>query len=183
MKTVACSDELVTLYQESCKKHNTEPLENVLEHLAGVNLKSGERLPILNLKNNILSPAACESLEEVFKHVQYRAIDVTSCGLDDVSSSALFDMIEYYEAANELDISENRNISNRGWQACISMVKKSQNLQVLSVRAIVLSDLNATNLGKAMMSSTLHTLKLEHCGLSARPISSLCKKFFYFYSN
>ena len=42
---------------------------------------------------------------------------------------ALFDMIEYYEAAVKINISCNPNISMRGWQACSRMIKK------VSVRA------------------------------------------------
>lgn len=95
--------------------------------------------------------------------------------MNDASATALFDMIEYYEAANEIDISENRNITNRGWQACINMVKRSHALQILVTRGTPLSDVNAISLGKSMLNSSLTVLKLEHCGLSKRPISSLCK--------
>lgn len=83
-------------------------------------------------------------------------------------------MLEYYEVANEVDISENKDISNRGWQSCVSMVKKSQALKVLCANGIPLSEQNATNLGKALIGSSLHTLKLEHCGMTGRPIASLC---------
>lgn len=92
-------------------------------------------------------------------------IDLTDCGLNDASATALFDMIEYYEAANEIDISENRNITNRGWAACINMVKRSHALQILVTRGTPLSESNAISLGKSMLTSSLNTLKLEHCGL------------------
>lgn len=95
--------------------------------------------------------------------------------MNDASATALFDIIEYYEAANEIDISENRNITNRGWQACINMVKRSHALQILVTRGTPLSESNAVSLGKSMLSSSLNTLKLEHCGLSGRPMASLCK--------
>lgn len=99
--------------------------------------------------------------------------------MNDASATALFDIIEYYEAANEIDISENRNITNRGWQACINMVKRSHALQILVTRGTPLSESNAISLGKSMLSSSLNTLKLEHCGLSGRPMASLCKIAFY----
>lgn len=73
---------------------------------------------MLSLKQQTLTHESCEALEELFKRVKYRAIDVTSCSLDDSSASSLFDMIEYYEACNELNFSENPNIKNRGWLAC-----------------------------------------------------------------
>lgn len=111
------------------------------------------------------------------QQIQYKLIDLTDCGLDDASATALFDIIEYYEAANEIDISENRNITNRGWQACINMVKRSHALQILVTRGTPLSESNAISLGKSMLASSLNTLKLEHCGLSGRPMASLCKIF------
>lgn len=114
----------------------------------------------------------------LLSQVQYKVIDLTDCGLNDASAAALFEMIEYYEAANEIDISENRNITNRGWQACINMVKRSHALQILTTRGTPLSETNAINLGKSMLSASLNTLKLEHCGLSGRPMASLCKSFF-----
>lgn len=86
----------------------------------------------------------------------------------------MFDMIEFYEAATELDISENRAISYRGWQACAAMIKKSQALNALLTSGTSISESNASSLGKALMSSAIHTLKLEHCGLTGRPLSSLC---------
>ena len=102
-------------------------------------------------------------------------IDIASCGLNDLSASSLFDMIEYYEATNELDVSENRDISIRGWQSCINMIKKSQVLHTFAFSGSPISDANSSALGKAMNNSSLVTIKLEHCGLSGRPIASLCK--------
>lgn len=39
-------------------------------------------------------------------------------------SSALFDMIEYYESATHLNISFNKHIGIRGWQAAAHMMRK-----------------------------------------------------------
>lgn len=55
------------------------------------------------------------------------------------------------------------------------MVKRSHALQILVTRGTPLSESNAISLGKSMLSSSLNTLKLEHCGLSGRPMASLCK--------
>lgn len=109
------------------------------------------------------------------RQVQYKLIDLTDCDLDDVSATALFDMIEYYEAAIEIDISENRKLTTRGWQSCINMIKRSQALQQLATRGTPLSESNAISMGKALLGASLNTLKLEHCGLSGRPMTSLCK--------
>lgn len=133
------------------------------------------RVATLDLKSHALSHADCETLEEILKRVQYRAINLSSCGLDDISATAIFDMVEYYEATAELDIGDNREIKNRGWASCVNMVKRSQELRVLVAQGTPISESNAMNLGKALgAGSALHTLKLEHCGMTGRPIASLC---------
>lgn len=131
------------------------------------------RLPILNLRNNALSIDSCETLEEILKRVQYESIDVSSCQLDDNSASALFDMVEYYEAAIELNVSDNERISYRGWQACANMVKRCQSLRILTTKRTPIVEQYAKGLGNALLVSSIHTLKLEQCGLTGRPISSL----------
>jgi protein phosphatase 1 regulatory subunit 37 len=150
----------------------------MVEHIESIDLSSGARIPLLNLKEQPLSYGLCEALEEVFKRVQYKCIDMSSCGLDDVSAGIIFDMVEYYEATNELDISDNNQITNKGWLSCINMVKKSQALQVLSTRGTAISDHHAQLLAQALNTSTIHTLKLEHCGLGRADLSPII--IFYF---
>jgi protein phosphatase 1 regulatory subunit 37 len=118
---ISSSKELSSLYIRSCEKHNTAPITSIIENLEAINLDSPAttvRTEVLNLRHETLSHESCEALEELFKRVKYKAIDLTSCSLDDVSATTIFDMIEYYEACNELNISENSNIKNRGWQSC-----------------------------------------------------------------
>ncbi|XP_049531972.1 mucin-5AC [Anopheles darlingi] len=171
--SICKTPELVELYRSSCKRHSTLPLKSVLEHLQSVDMTKG-RVPLLSLRDQNLSYGSCEALEEIFKHVQYRCIDLSHSGLDDVTASVMFDIIEYYEAANELDISDNLQMSSKSWTACINMLKKSQALNVLITRGPTISDYQATNLAKALNTSAIHTLKLEHCVLSQQPIASLC---------
>ena len=117
---ITSSKELLILYRQSCEKHHTSPIPSIVEHLESLNLdcQSSSRTEVLNLKHETLSHESCEALEVLFKRVKYKSIDLTSCSLDDISATAIFDMIEYYEACNELNISENSNIKNRGWQSC-----------------------------------------------------------------
>ncbi|XP_050067828.1 serine-rich adhesin for platelets [Anopheles maculipalpis] len=171
--SVCETPELLELYQTSCKRHNTIPLKTVLDHLQSIDVTKG-RVPLLSLKDQHLSYSGCEALEEIFKHVQYRCIDLSHSGLDDVTASVMFDIIEYYEAAQELDISDNLQMSGKSWTACINMIKKSQALNVLVMRGPMISNYQANNLAKALNTSAIHTLKLEHCVLSQEPIASLC---------
>lgn len=179
---ISSSKELSSLYRRSCEKHSTAPIPSIVEHLEAINLEgpTTTRTEILNLRHETLSHESCEALEELFKRVKYKAIDLTSCSLDDVSATAIFDMIEYYEACHELNISENPNIKNRGWQSCkfpclsvffllflltitilinrptgINMIKRSQALHSLFTRGTSLSDANGKSRYDAISLSDL----------------------------
>jgi protein phosphatase 1 regulatory subunit 37 len=83
----------------------------------------------LDLKGEVLSSVHCETLEEVLKRVQFKNINLEGTALDDEGSVALFDMVEYYESATHLNISCNKNIGVRGWQACSRMIKKVRRIE------------------------------------------------------
>ncbi|XP_061397198.1 uncharacterized protein LOC133332843, partial [Musca vetustissima] len=172
--------EIAELYMTSCHKHNTKPLPCILDHLKAVDLTKQLRQPLLSLKSTQLAPSDCEALEEVLKRVQYKSIDVSDCKLNETAASALFEIIEYYEATNELDISSNAaGMTHRGWQSCTYMISHSQELQVLNAEGNPITKISADHLGNALNTSNLHTLKLEHCGLKGAPLSSLCFKLWH----
>lgn len=87
-----------------------------------------ERCDCLDLKLDAgglsLDEAHCEPLEEIFKRLQFETITLQSANLKDESAVIIFDMIEYYESARNVNISDNTAIAVRGWQACSHMIKK-----------------------------------------------------------
>uniref|UniRef100_A0A1I8NDN1 Leucine Rich repeat protein n=1 Tax=Musca domestica TaxID=7370 RepID=A0A1I8NDN1_MUSDO len=172
--------EIAELYMTSCHKHNTKPLQCILDHLKAVDLTKQLRQPLLSLKSIQLAPSDCEALEEVLKRVQYKSIDISDCKLNETAASALFEIIEYYEATNELDISSNATgMTHRGWLSCTYMISHSQELQVLNAEGNPITKISADHLGSALNTSNLHTLKLERCGLKGAPLSSLCFKLLH----
>jgi hypothetical protein len=144
---VSSGKELSILYKSSCDRHKTSPIPSIIEHLEALNTESSftDRTEVLNLKQQTLTHESCEALEELFKRIKYHSIDLTSCSLDDISASAIFDMIEYYEACNELNISENSNIKNRGLQACKFPYQPPDNNNYININIIFLfSKVNKT---------------------------------------
>lgn len=73
---------LTTKYQESCERHNTESLLSVLNQIKSFNLNL-ERNECLDLKGVMLNNVDWESLEEIFKRVQFKIINVEATGLND----------------------------------------------------------------------------------------------------
>lgn len=123
----------------------------------------------MSLKNEELGKSNSEPLEEVFRRLQFVKIDLESSGLDDESAETLFDMFEYYESANHVNISHNGNIGARGWQACGSMIKRTLCLEQLEARDIVLTQQHMNILKRPLQyAAHLQILKLENCGLAGR---------------
>ncbi|XP_076758303.1 uncharacterized protein LOC143427754 [Xylocopa sonorina] len=171
-ENVNCKD-LISAYKDSCLKHNSDPLETVinqLENLVTFELRGGE----LNLKGQTLDVNHAEPLEEIFKRIQFNKIDLENTSLNDESAVILFDMIEYYESAKHLNISSNPKIETYGWQACANMIKKTECLEHLEAKDVILNEQYMNILSRALrLVCHLHVLKLENCGLSGRSIITL----------
>nr|XP_019966727.1 PREDICTED: protein phosphatase 1 regulatory subunit 37-like [Paralichthys olivaceus] len=83
-------------------------------------------------------------------------------------------MIEYYESATHLNISFNKHIGTRGWQAAAHMMRKTSSLQYLDARNTPLLDHSAPFVARALrISGSLAVLHLENAGLSGRPLMLL----------
>lgn len=171
-ENVNCED-VISAYKESCLKHNSDPLETIINQLE--NLETFElRCEELDLKGQILDTNRAEPLEEIFKRVQFDKVNLEATSLDDESSVILFDMLEYYESAKHLNISSNQGIGIYGWQACANMIRKTQCLEHLEAKDIILNEQYMNILSRALrLVCHLHVLKLENCGLSGRSIITL----------
>ncbi|KAG5269372.1 hypothetical protein AALO_G00201270 [Alosa alosa] len=83
-------------------------------------------------------------------------------------------MIEYYESATHLNISFNKHIGTRGWQAASHMMRKTSSLTYLDARNTPLLDHSAPFVARALrISGSLAVLHLENAGLSGRPLMLL----------
>ncbi|XP_053544775.1 protein phosphatase 1 regulatory subunit 37 isoform X2 [Bombina bombina] len=166
-------DEVITSYTQACQKLNCKQIPKLIRQLQELTDLSG-RVDNLDLKGERLDHKACEALEEVFKRVQFKMVDLEQTNLDEDGASALFDMIEYYESATHLNISFNKHIGTRGWQAAAHMMRKTNCLQYLDARNTPLLDHSAPFVARALrISSSLTVLHLENCSLSGRPLMLL----------
>lgn len=162
--------QIITSYSSSCVKHGHRPSGSVLKQLEALEF-NGDRCSLLDLKGELLDSARGESLEEILRRIQFVSLSLEDTSLDDEGAVAIFDMIEYYESANNLNLSGNQNISARGWQACSRMIKKTQCLEHLEASNMVLNEQIMPILSRSLRITThLQVLKLENCKLSGRPI-------------
>ncbi|XP_069765448.1 protein phosphatase 1 regulatory subunit 37-like [Narcine bancroftii] len=166
-------EEIIAAYRKACQKLNCKPINKLLKQIQEFKHLS-QRLDCLDLKGEKLDYKASEALEEVFKRVQFKLVDLEATNLDEDGASALFDMIEYYESATQLNISFNKHIGTRGWQAAAHMMRKTSCLQYLDARNTPLLDHSAPFVARAVrISSSLVVLHLENASLSGRPLMLL----------
>ncbi|KAJ8256504.1 hypothetical protein COCON_G00186560 [Conger conger] len=166
-------EEILSAYKQACQKLNCKPIARLLTQIQELRDLT-QRNECLDLKGEKLDYKACEALEEVFKRVQFKVVDLEQTNLDEDGASALFDMIEYYESATHLNISFNKHIGTRGWQAAAHMMRKTSSLQYLDARNTPLLDHSAPFVARALrISGSLAVLHLENAGLSGRPLMLL----------
>ncbi|KAM8853575.1 protein phosphatase 1 regulatory subunit 37 [Synchiropus picturatus] len=166
-------DDILSSYKQACQKLNCKPIPKVLKQIQELRDLT-QRNECFDLKGEKLDYKSCESLEEILKRVQFKVIDLEQTNLDEDGASALFDMIEYYESATHLNISFNKHIGTRGWQAAAHMMRKTSSLQYLDARNTPLLDHSAPFVARALrISGSLAVLHLENAGLSGRPLMLL----------
>ncbi|XP_069500733.1 protein phosphatase 1 regulatory subunit 37 [Ambystoma mexicanum] len=166
-------EEIIGAYKQACQKLNCKQIPKLIKQLQEFQDLT-RRIDCLDLKGEKLDYKACEALEEIFKRVQFKILDLEQTNLDEDGASALFDMIEYYESATHLNISFNKHIGTRGWQAAAHMMRKTNCLQYLDARNTPLLDHSAPFVARALrISSSLTVLHLENASLSGRPLMLL----------
>ncbi|GFO12019.1 protein phosphatase 1 regulatory subunit 37 [Plakobranchus ocellatus] len=165
------SEELLGAYKKSCDIHATKPSAKVIQQLQSVTPDRGKREEVLSLKGEKLDQRQCETIEEILRRVQFKLLDLEACHLDDETAQALFDMIEYYESACQLNISFNKNISVRGWQACARLVRRTPSLTYLDMRSCELNDRTIPLFGRALkLGCHLTILHMENMALAGRTL-------------
>ncbi|KAK7103839.1 hypothetical protein V1264_018657 [Littorina saxatilis] len=162
--------DIISAYKRSCEKHATKPLNKVIQQVEGFSC-NGKREEKLVLKNEKLDIKQCETFEEILRRVQFKNIDLESCHLDDESAVAWFDMIEFYESAVHFNISFNKNISVRGWQACSRLIRRTPCLTSLDLRNCDMNDRSIPIFGRALkLGSHITVLHMENMYLSGRSL-------------
>ncbi|VDO41952.1 unnamed protein product [Onchocerca flexuosa] len=86
-----------------------------------------------------------------------------------MSAVCLGEMLEFYDSAVKLNLSFNKQINLRGWQAICKAVRDAPSLQYLNLRYTSLSDRAVPILARVLRSSSsLTILHLENVSLSGR---------------
>ena len=76
-------------------------------------------------KDERLDSKQIEALEEVFKRLSFKTIDLESSQFEDDSTGAtLFEILDYYDTCEKLILANNKAISLWGWQSLSKYIRK-----------------------------------------------------------
>ncbi|XP_038074777.1 protein phosphatase 1 regulatory subunit 37-like [Patiria miniata] len=164
------TEELQAVYQAACYTMKVKPNNKVVQQLQNIKDFS-KRTECFSLKGEKVDIRVVETLEEVFKRVQFNTVDMEACSLDDEAAAALFDMCEFYESAIRLVLASNRSIGARGWQAASRLLKRVSSLECLDIRNTNWTEYSMPMLARALRADiTLSALHMEGCNISGRPL-------------
>ncbi|VDK48074.1 unnamed protein product [Anisakis simplex] len=161
-------------YLNACKLANVPPNSSVEHQIARTKLTTScvSLFPSqvrTTVSGQRLSQAHMECLEEIFKRVQFDTLDFEYTFIDDDAAVSLAEMLEFYDSTAKLNLSFNKQINIRGWQALFRAIKNCHSLQLLNLRYTSLSDKAVPFLARTLRTqSTLTTLHLENVSLSGR---------------
>ncbi|XP_060684979.1 protein phosphatase 1 regulatory subunit 37 [Hemiscyllium ocellatum] len=166
-------DKIIASYKLSCEKLGVQPIHKLLTQLQKVT-EVHHRIKCLDLNGEKLDYESCEALEEIFKRMQFKLINLESVKLDENGASALFDIMEYYDSAVHLNISFTKHIGSGGWVAAAQLIRKSSSLKEFAACGIPLMEHNARSVAQGLkFNSHLRVLRLDNASLSGRPLMLL----------
>ncbi|XP_060254101.1 protein phosphatase 1 regulatory subunit 37 isoform X2 [Ovis aries] len=87
-------DEIIGAYKQACQKLNCRQIPKLLRQLQEFT-DLGHRIDCLDLKGEKLDYKTCEALEEVFKRLQFKVVDLEQTNLDEDTSC-----LQYLDARN-----------------------------------------------------------------------------------
>ncbi|CAJ0590527.1 unnamed protein product [Cylicocyclus nassatus] len=169
-------EEILQSYRKSCQKVGIEAIASVERQLEKLQRTSCARQEVFSLKGERVSAEQMEALEEVFRRVQFDMLDFEYTFLDDDAAIALSEMFEFYESAQKLNLSFNKQITIRGWTDVFKAVKNSNCLQMLNLRYTSLSEKSLSALCRMLRGTpqpALVCLHLENVNLFGRNLYSL----------
>lgn len=164
------SQEVIEAYRNTCTRLKIKPCEKLIKQLEACE-SFRERIDVIDLRGVKLDSKNCEALEEVFRRVRTKTLDLENTGLEDDGVVSLLEMIEFYKSTCKLNLAYNAKIKIRGWQAVGRMLKKTPCLQYLDIRNTVWTEQALPLLGRSLrMDCCLTVLHMEGANLTGRPL-------------
>lgn len=169
------TNDLLEAYMKSCERHKCKSIQNLVTQLKafqGLDCSNGEKVNFLDLRNERIDARQIETLEEIFKRLSFKTIDLEHITFEDDScSSTLFEILGYYDTVEKLIMANHRTAINMmGWQELSKFIRKGVSLEYLDIQGHTFNELiYFTYLARSIkLTTTLRILHLEHSNINGR---------------
>ncbi|CAF0948070.1 unnamed protein product [Brachionus calyciflorus] len=168
------TSDLLESYLKSCDRHKTKPLNRLipqLKALQDIDCTNGEKVNVLNLKNERLDTKQMEALEEVFKRLSFKTIDLESSQFeDDTTGATLFEILDYYDTCEKLILANVKGFGLFGWQELSKYIRKTVSLETIELKNQLFTELiYFTYLARSFrLTQSLKILHLENSNINGR---------------
>lgn len=162
--------EVIDAYRNTCSRLKIKPCEKLIKQLEACE-SFKDRIDVIDLRGSKLDVKNCEALEEVFRRVRTKTLDLENTGLDDDGAVSLLEMVEFYKTTCKLNLAYNTKIKIRGWQALSRTLKKTSCLEYLDIRNTLWTEQSLPLLGRSLrLDCCLTVLHMENANLSGRSL-------------
>lgn len=164
------SEDVITAYRNACSRFKVKPCDKLVKQLQACESLTN-RIDVIDLRGTKLDLKSCEALEEVFRRVRTKTLDLENTNLEDDATVALLEMVEFYHTTCKLNLAYNNKIKIRGWQAVARTLKKTHCLQYVDMRHTIWTEQSIPLLGRILrLDCPLTVLHMESTGLSGRAL-------------
>ena len=117
-----------------------------------------------------------ESVEEIFKRLSFKTIDLESSQFeDDTTGAILFEILDYYDTCERLILTNVKGFGLFGWQELSKYIKKSASIETIELRYQIFTELiYFTYLARSFrFAQSLRIVHLENSNINSRFLSIL----------
>ncbi|KAL1492778.1 hypothetical protein ABEB36_010975 [Hypothenemus hampei] len=162
------SEEILEIYQESCKKYNTVELDTIKAQIQEIknNTNHSATLKLASIK---ITSEVTETLEDLLKVTNFNTLILQECQFTTQTMTEFLNSLQYYNSVRNFEIAmnfENDDTWKCFCQACCHIV----GLQSLSFKGMIINEHYMRHLISAVKSnSNISSLKFDSCMLVTLP--------------
>lgn len=162
------SEEILQIYQNSCKKHKTVELDSIKSQIQEIknNMNHSANLKLCSIK---MKRDVIETLEDILKVTNFHTLILQECQFTPETMTEFLNILQYYKSVCRFEIAMNFEDDDT-WRCFCSACSSIEVLESLSFKGMIISEPYMRHLINAIKNNEHITiLKFDCCMLVKLP--------------
>ncbi|ENN74277.1 hypothetical protein YQE_09249, partial [Dendroctonus ponderosae] len=162
------AEQILQIYQESCKKHKTIELDTIKSQLQEIknNMNHSATLKLSSIK---ITREVTETFEDLLKVTNFHTLILQECQFTSQTMTEFLNSLQYYNSVCHFEIAMNFEDEDT-WKSFCSACSHIMVLQSLSFKGMIISEPYMRQLITAVRNNEhISTLKFDNCVLVKLP--------------